>query len=146
MQSTQFSFRTQIDRLIDSSEHLIIEITSNLCLTEATKVITRSEVWRERRVILNPCTSTNRNIQAWKIENVNFSPEFLKNNPLPSLEDLEFATHELKSAETETIQDIDNVYFWGKLINQRKKHNKHCVTSNDNKNGIFLKSCFDEET
>jgi hypothetical protein len=133
--------------LIDSTENLIVEITSNLCLTASTKVITRSEnpVWKERRVILNPCTSNYRNIQTWKIENLNINPEFLKNNPLPSLEDLEFSTNELRSADTDTIQDIDNVYFWGKLINKRNKHNKHCVTSTDNKDGIFLKSCFDDE-
>ncbi len=76
---------------------------------------------------------------------MNINPEFLKNNPLPSVKDLEFTTNDLKSAETETIQDIDNVYFWGKLINKRSKHNNHCVTSNNNKDGIFLKSCFENE-
>ena len=122
--------RSQSQWLIDRNTKQIVEINTLLCLTATNKIL-----------FLTECNNNSNQFQSWQIENVNMHPEFLETNPVPSIEDLEFTNTELRSAATSYVQNIDDIYFWGNLINKRTKHSKSCITSNVDDTSISMKSC-----
>ena len=119
--------------LIDNVEHKIVEIDRFLCLTAAQKTVQ-----------LNHCS--NSTYQTWRIENENNNTNFRSVNSIPSIEDLQYTQQELRSRETQAIQDIDKVYFWGQLINKRNKHSQTCLSNAPGTSVVEMKACLDNDS
>ena len=119
--------------IIDNTQKKIVEMDKSLCLTAVGKTVG-----------LNYCYNTT--YQTWQIENENNNTKFRSLNPIPTIEDFQFTEQELRSRETQIIQDINKVYFWGKLTNKRSKSSQTCLTTTEGTSKLEMKPCIVNDT